>query len=260
VPARRRDRLAGPRIIAARLVVRERAVPVNAAVILAIDTATELCSVALLHGERLVERTESVGQRHSERTLPLVDAVLAEAGARLADVELFAFGAGPGSFTGLRIACGVVQGLAYGCGRPALGVGNLRALAAIAFGEQPRAATALAAIDARMNETYCAVYRNDAEVSELRAAALEAPPALTDLANSVDLVVGDALVAFPAAFPAALPAARLPAVRAGAGTIARLARVDAALGRAVRPADAMPQYVRDRVALTVDERRQRVPA
>src|SRR5512134_1312525 len=104
-------------------------------VILAIDTATEACSVALLHAGGLVVHSETVGQKHSERVLPLVDAVLAEAGVPLRAVDAFAFGAGPGSFTGLRIACGVVQGLAYGCRRPVVGVGNLRALAAAAFGQ-----------------------------------------------------------------------------------------------------------------------------
>ena len=117
----------------------------TAPVILAIDTATELCSVAVLHA-RLDERCEAVGQKHSERVLPLVDLVLREAGLRLRDVDAFAFGAGPGSFTGLRIACGVVQGLAYACRRPVVAVGNLRALAAAAFARCPAAATALSAI------------------------------------------------------------------------------------------------------------------
>ena len=102
----------------------------TAPVILAIDTATELCSVAVLHAG-LVERTEEVGQKHSDRVLPFVDAVLREAELRLRDVDAFAFGAGPGSFTGLRIACGVVQGLAYASGRPVVAIGNLRALAAL---------------------------------------------------------------------------------------------------------------------------------
>jgi tRNA threonylcarbamoyladenosine biosynthesis protein TsaB len=236
--------------------------PMTVPVILAIDTATELCSVAVLHGERIVERTEAVGQKHSERALPLVDAVLTEAALRLADVDVFAFGAGPGSFTGLRIACGIVQGLAYACRRPVVGVGNLRALAAAAFAERPQAASALVAIDARMREAYCGVYRNDLEVSELRAPALEAPATLAAIAreSGAALVAGDALVAFPEAWGAAAPAARLPAVRAGAAAMARLARLDAERGRAVRAADAMPLYVRDRVALTIDERRQKEPA
>ena len=153
----------------------------SASTILAIDTATDQCSVAVLLGERLFERTETVGQKHSERTLPLVDAVLGDAGLLLRDIDAFAFGAGPGSFTGLRIACGVVQGLAYGCDRPVVGVGNLRAMALLAFAQRGQCTTMLAAIDARMHETYCGVYRNDAVVTEVRAPALEAPALLSGI-------------------------------------------------------------------------------
>lgn len=234
----------------------------SASTILAIDTATDQCSVAVLVGERLVERTETVGQKHSERTLPLVDAVLGDAGLLLRDIDAFAFGAGPGSFTGLRIACGVVQGLAYGCDRPVVGVGNLRAMALLAFAQRGQCTTMLAAIDARMHETYCGVYRNDAVVTEVRAPALEAPALLSGIAREcgADIIGGNALTIFPDAWDADLTCERLPALRAGAAPIARLARIDLANGRGVRAADAMPLYVRDRVALTVEERRSKVAA
>lgn len=230
----------------------------TAPVILAIDTATESCSVALLHAGGLVARSEMVGQRHSERVLPMVDAVLAEAGVPLHVVAAFAYGAGPGSFTGLRIACGVVQGLAYGARRPVVGVGNLRALAAAAFAERPECRVALAAIDARMREAYCAVYRNDEDLTELRAPSLESPAALARIRREAgaDLVAGDALAVFPEAWDAGQDG--LPALRGGAPEIARLAQRDFAAGRGVNPAEAMPHYVRDRVALTIDERRERV--
>jgi len=230
----------------------------SAPVILAIDTATELCSAALLNAD-LVEPSEAVGQKHSDRVLPLIDAVLREGGRTLRDVDAFAFGAGPGSFTGLRIACGVVQGLAYACGRPVVGVGNLRALAAAAFARHPRAVIAMVAIDARMREAYCGVYRNDDVVSELRAPALESPAALDVIRREAgaDIVAGDALSVFPEAW-AGLTGDLLPELRGGAGDIARLARLDFARGRAVAAAEAMPLYVRDRVALTIDERRQKV--
>ena len=233
-----------------------------AATILALDTATEQCSVALLCADRLIERCEPVGQRHSERALPMIESVLAEGAVRLADVDLFAFGAGPGSFTGLRIACGVVQGLAYGCGRPVAGIGNLRALAASAFAERPHRRSVLIAIDARMHEAYCAAYRNDDEVSELRAPALEVPAELPGIAreSAVELVAGDDLVVGGAGWDTQPAIERMTAVRATAGAIARLARIDLALGRAVTAAEAMPVYVRDNVALTIEERRRRVAA
>lgn len=228
-------------------------------VILAIDTATESCSVAVLCRGRTFERIEAVGQKHSDRVLPLVDAVLGEAGLHVNEIDAFAFGAGPGSFTGLRIACGVVQGLAHASRRPVVPVGNLRALAARAFADHPRATSALAAIDARMHEAYCGVYRNDEEVSELRAATLESPRALPEIAREagVELVAGDALSVF-AEFWAGLAVERDPASRGGAAEIARLAQVDLLRGRGVPAAEAMPAYVRDRVALTIDERRRKV--
>jgi tRNA threonylcarbamoyladenosine biosynthesis protein TsaB len=226
--------------------------------VLAIDTATEFCSVALLVDERVVERSEAVGQRHSERALPMVETVLASAGLRLSDVDFFAFGAGPGSFTGLRIACGIVQGLAYGTDRKVVAVGNLRALAARAFAVVPSAGSALTAIDARMHEAYCAIYRNDPTTTEHRGPALERPAALARLAEieSVDLVAGDALSAFARDWPAVAPWRSLPDLRAGAPDIARLARIDAEHGLAVAPAHAAPLYVRDHVALTIEERQR----
>lgn len=226
--------------------------------VLAIDTATEVCSVALLVEERVVERSEAVGQRHSERALPMVEAVFASAGLRLSDVDYLAFGAGPGSFTGLRIACGIVQGLAYGTDRKVVAVGNLRALAARAFAVVPAAGSALTAIDARMHEAYCAIYRNDRMTSEHRGPALERPDALARLAEieSVDLVAGDALSAFAHDWPAVAPWRWLPDLRAGARDIARLARIDAEHGLAVTPEHAAPLYVRDHVALTIEERQR----
>ena len=231
----------------------------TAPMILAVDTATEVCSVSLL-ADQLLARSEVVGQKHSERVLPMVDDVLRDAGCRLPDIDAFAFGAGPGSFTGLRIACGVVQGLAYGCARPVVGVCNLRALAYAAAAELAPGAVILTAIDARMHEVYCAVYRNDEDVSEVRAPALERPDALESIVRQTgaQAVTGNALSAFPdISFG---PVRLLPEARADAALIARLARGDFLRGRGVPAADATPLYVRDRVALTVDERLARVPA
>lgn len=226
--------------------------------VLAIDTATEVCSVAVLVDDRLVEQSELVGRRHSERALPMVEAVLASAELRLSDIDFFAFGAGPGSFTGLRIACGIVQGLAYGTERHVVAVGNLRALAAQAFALVASARSALIAIDARMHEAYCAIYRNDATLTELREPTLERPNALARLAESesVDLVGGDALSAFAHEWPACATWRTLAALKTGAGDIARLARIDAGRGLAIAPKHAAPLYVRDHVALTIEERQR----
>lgn len=225
--------------------------------VLAIDTATEVCSVAVLHGDRLTERVEVVGHRHSERALPMVDAALADAGIALGDIDVFAFGAGPGSFTGLRIGCGIAQGLAYGKGKPVVAIGNLRSLAACAFATVTDGVSLLAAIDARMNESYCAVYRRDKEITELRAPALERPQSLQQLAitEKVDIVAGNALTAFSDAWTQNSTWLALPDVTPTAAAIARLARLDAARGLAVAPKLTAPVYVRDHVALTIEERR-----
>lgn len=233
----------------------------DAPTVLAIDTATEICSVAVLHDDHVTELIETLGNKHSERALPMIDAILAQAGLKLSDIELFAFGAGPGSFTGLRIGCGIAQGLAYGKRKRVVPVGNLRALAASAFAIHTGAAVVLAAVDARMNEAYCAIYRHDASINELRAPALERPDSLVRLAasESVDLIAGNALTVFSEAFAKAAPhqtCDALPAVAATAATIARLARIDAARGLSVAPANAMPVYVRDHVALTIAERQK----
>ena len=226
--------------------------------VLAIDTATEVCSVAVLHGDQLTELVETVGQRHSEHALPMIDAALAKAGLSLGDIDVFAFGAGPGSFTGLRIACGIAQGLAYGKRKRVVPVSNLRALAARAFTIIADGDLLLAAIDARMNETYCAIYRRDEPVSEERPPALERPQSLAQLAidEEVDIVAGNALAVFSGIWPHARPWTALPDVTPSAASIAQLARFDAAHGLAVAPEQAAPVYVRDHVALTIEERRQ----
>ncbi|MGZ9075023.1 MAG: tRNA (adenosine(37)-N6)-threonylcarbamoyltransferase complex dimerization subunit type 1 TsaB [Burkholderiaceae bacterium] len=230
--------------------------------VLAIDTATEVCSVAVLNDDRLTELIEAVGHRHSERVLPMIDAALEKAGLSLGDIDFFAFGAGPGSFTGLRIACGVAQGLAYGKRKRVVAVGSLRALAACAFAMNNDGDLLLAAIDARMNEAYCAVYRRDAQLTESREPALEQPHALVQLAlaEKVDIVAGNALVAFSEVWPHDKPWAEMAHATSSAGAIARLARLDAAHGRSVSPEHAAPLYVRDQVALTIEERRQAATA
>ena len=224
---------------------------------LAIDTATEYCSVAVAVGERLVEHAEAVGQKHSERVLPMVEALLSETETALSDCSAIAFGAGPGAFTGLRIACGVAQGLAFGVDRPVVAVGSLQALALVAAEAVPGARRILVAIDARMQEAYWALYAaGDGAPVELSGPALASAAELLSACrmHAPDLVAGNALRAFPE-FAAGAGCTTAADVRAGAGAIARLARRTVDAGGAVAPALAAPVYVRDRVALTIDERR-----
>lgn len=225
--------------------------------ILALDTATEVCSVAVLCDGALTAHSAVVGQRHSEHLLPMVDDALAAAGLRLADVGLIAFGAGPGSFTGLRIACGAAQGLAWARSIPVVAVGNLEALAAQVFVAHDGVDSVLCAIDARMQEAYCAVYRREESASSPRVLAepaLAQQSALTHLSESVDAIAGDALRAFPGVWPAVAGQLRLADLRATATDIARVAATAEGRSRARPARDAAPLYVRDQVALTIEQR------
>lgn len=226
-------------------------------VLLAIDTATEICSVALARGGQVIEYAEAVGQKHSERILPMVLALLQEGGTSLGECDAIAFGAGPGAFTGLRIACGITQGLAFGAGLPVIAVGNLEALALVAGEIVPGARTVVAAIDARMREAYWAVYSLSAgNVAEVSAPALAAADDLAAICSrhSPDLVAGNALKSFPEV-AAALACATAPQASASAASIVRVAVVRFERGGALPAEWAAPIYVRDRVALTIDERR-----
>src|SRR6266508_4398627 len=139
--------------------------------ILALDASTDVCAVALGDGAHWTERAENAGQRHSELLLPTVRALLAEARLDLAALDGIAFGAGPGSFTGLRIACGVAQGLALGADLPVAPIGTLEAIAFADGGER-----VIACLDARMREIYIAAYERDgAHYVETMAPAVISP-------------------------------------------------------------------------------------
>ncbi|TWI58766.1 tRNA threonylcarbamoyladenosine biosynthesis protein TsaB [Pseudomonas duriflava] len=125
--------------------------------LLAIDTATEACSVALMHDDEVVCRYEVIPRMHAQRVLPMVQELLAESEMSLSTIDAIAFGRGPGAFTGVRIAIGVVQGLAFGLDRPVLPISNLAALAQRAYRERGAMQVA-AAIDARMDEVYWGCY------------------------------------------------------------------------------------------------------
>lgn len=143
--------------------------------LLALDTATEACSVALLHDGKVLSHYEVIPRLHAQKLLPMIQAMLAEAGIALSAVDAIAFGRGPGAFTGVRIAIGVVQGLAFALERPVLPVSNLALLAQRALREHGVEQVA-AAIDARMDEVYWGCYQQRAgEMCLLGAEAVLAP-------------------------------------------------------------------------------------
>jgi tRNA threonylcarbamoyladenosine biosynthesis protein TsaB len=221
--------------------------------ILAIDSSTELASVCFTDGDRWIERTEHAGQRHSAVIMDHVQAVLAEAGAGPAALDEVAFGAGPGSFTGLRIACGIAQGIGYGARVPVRAVSSLLAVA-----QASRLSPVIAAIDARMNEIYWAAYRRDGDrwteivgptASSAAALVLPALPAHEGHWNGA----GNAFSRF-VTLAAAMPATATidASVEVTARAIAELAL--GGHGDCDEAQHAMPVYIRDKVAYTAAER------
>lgn len=225
--------------------------------VLAVDTATEACSVALAMGGALLERFEPMQREHTQRLMPMIHALLAEAGCGVGQLDAIACGIGPGSFAGLRIGLGVVKGLALARDLPVVGVSSLAMLAqrALRLGGAVQVASI---IDARMHEVYFGAYRRDA--AGLAASVLPdrvcAPAEVPRLPEGLWVGVGTGWGRYEAQLKpalggtvvqvdgAALPHAEdalalgLPLLEAGAG----------------RSADTLaPAYLRDRVALTIQE-------
>ena len=134
--------------------------------LLALDTSTEACSVALWHKGEKTHLDELAQRTHTKRILPMVDELLANSGINLKQVDALAFGRGPGSFTGVRVGAGIAQGLAFGADLPVIAVSNLTAMAQAAF-ELYQAENVAAAIDARMNEVYFSQVKREKVRSEL---------------------------------------------------------------------------------------------
>lgn len=232
--------------------------------LLALETSTEYCSCAL-RVDGLVRASHVLaGQSHSDLLLPAVARLMAEAGLGFAQLDVIAFGAGPGSFTGLRIACGVAQGLAFAHDLPVVGVSSLEALA-----EASGAQRVIAALDARMGELYLAAFeralpgegadssvrKTSGEWQTLLAPSLARPDALPALpqtdgwfgAGSGFGVYGAVLLTRYA--PMQIDAAAVP----HAAAVAAIAERRAALGETMAAEHAVPLYVRNKVALDVRE-------
>jgi tRNA threonylcarbamoyladenosine biosynthesis protein TsaB len=220
--------------------------------ILAIETSSEMASCALLQGERVLARESEGVRTHSQSILPMVQALLAEAGVTLSQCDAIAFGAGPGSFTGVRTACGIAQGLAYGAGLPVVPLVTLDAMA-LACRQASGAADILAVLDARMGEVYWAQYR-DGEV--VAGPALCAPADVAPVAaNGPVTACGNGFSAYPDALAHVDGAAgALAHIMPHARELAQLAVAAFEGGKAVPAAQAQPLYLRNKIAYTSAER------
>jgi tRNA threonylcarbamoyladenosine biosynthesis protein TsaB len=223
--------------------------------ILALDAATEACSVALLSGDESMGRAAQRGPANAEQILGMVDALLAQGQVSLSMLDGIAASIGPGSFTGVRISVAVAQGLAFGADLPVIPVTTLEALAYQAL--RSGAAQALACLDARMGEVYWGCFAADAGGLVATSAARVGPPDSVVLpAADVYRGIGRGFAAYPAL--ALLPGLRLDSrdreALPDAREFAALGAWRLRRGEARDPADLRPLYLRDKVALTEAER------
>ncbi len=226
--------------------------------LLAVETATEACSAALSINGDILERFELAPRTHTKLILPMIDELMNEAGLTLNQLDGLAFGCGPGSFTGIRIATGVIHGIALGADLPIARISTLRAMAQDLF-ERTDANIAFSTIDARMDEIFWGVYQRDnnnlAElIGEESVTAIQNLHCATDQAG---IGIGSAWKAHAPALSEKL-AGQLQRYETDnlprAAMIARLGVADFKKGLAVPVEQAMPVYLRDKVAQTEKER------
>jgi len=217
--------------------------------ILIIDTATEACSVALEINTHVFNRFEICPQQHSQRILPMIDEVLKEAKVTLQDLDYLAFGRGPGSFTGVRIATGVLQGLALGTGHKVVGISTLAAMAQQAYAQNQKEQVT-AAIDARMSEVYFGQYQLQQNIMTLIGDEQVLPPELGSaiLSRSSEMAgVGTGWLAYPELNAAAKVDVLTEVLYPNALYMLPLAKALIAAGHAVEVEEIQPVYLRDKV-------------
>lgn len=228
--------------------------------ILALDCSTEACSVALYHQPAVpapaetVEHFELCARQHTERILPMVQSLLAKTETSLQQLDAVAFGRGPGSFTGLRICTGAVQGLAFGADLPVIAVSSLAALAQTAVESMdialPASVELLATIDARMDEIYWARYRLENGVIQSHGEErLTAPEQMIARADTLPMVALGSGWSYRDRIPDADTVhAADPSMLPRASAVASLASIEYQQERLLSAEQAIPVYLRDTVA------------
>jgi tRNA threonylcarbamoyladenosine biosynthesis protein TsaB len=214
----------------------------------AFETSSDWCSVALWLDGEIVSAERRAPNRHSEIALPMLQDLLKKTSTRIEDVEAVAFGSGPGSFTGLRIACGLAQGLALGRGLPVAPVSSFEAIA-----QESGAGRVVACIDARMQEVYyAALERRAGAWHEVVAGQCVPPDAVTPPPGDGWVGCGTGFSVFPQLLKDRI-SIRIPNVHPTAISVAELAAARLAAGQGLDAALALPVYLRDKVAFTTDE-------
>lgn len=220
--------------------------------LLAIDTATEACSAALAAGDRVHVRAAEAPREHGDRLLPMIEALLGEAELTAANLDLLAYGRGPGAFTGVRIAVGVAQGIAFAQRLPVVGVSTLAALAQGAYRRHGYARVA-AAIDARMGEVYWGAFEADSDglMQPVIEETVAGPGDIECPSGAGWYGVGTGWETYGAALAERLGdalTADLGRALPQACDMLAPARAAYARGETVGAAEALPVYLRDRVA------------
>ncbi|MGR8941548.1 MAG: tRNA (adenosine(37)-N6)-threonylcarbamoyltransferase complex dimerization subunit type 1 TsaB [Gammaproteobacteria bacterium] len=227
--------------------------------LLAVETATEACSAALYFDGQVMERYQVSPRDHAQLILPMIDGLLAEAGWHLSGLDALAFGRGPGSFTGVRIATGVIHGIALGSDLPIVPVSTLAAVAQEFFDRKVKECdTAFTAMDARMGEIYFAVYRRDAlGFAEIAGREAVTPAEAIEFPDCAGAGIGtgwgvyrEVLMEKLAGRLETIETDNLPRARA----VARLGARGFGLGLAVDVENAQPVYLRNKVAKKESER------
>lgn len=225
--------------------------------LLAVETSTEACSAALFIDGDIKERFELAPQKHTQLILPMIDSLMAEAGLKPQQLDALAFSRGPGSFTGVRIATGVIQGIALGADLPVVPVSTLAAIAQDFF-DNNDGDVAFVAMDARMGEIFWGVYRRDDQgYAELIGDEAVTPADAVEFPDLAGVGIGSGWGVYPQELTARLAglvsrhqADMLPR----AAAIAKLGARGFELGLAVAVEQAMPVYLRDKVAQKESER------
>ena len=225
--------------------------------ILALDTSTEYLSLALQLDGTTLHYDVLAGQSHSQQILPQIRALLNEANIELTDLHGITFGAGPGSFTGVRIACGVAQGLAFGANLPVVAINTLMALAEASF-EECGAIKVIACLDARMGEVYHAAFeRRDDSWHEVSPSGLFKPQTVPSVDGSDWVGAGSGWLTYGEQLSVIYgPQIKhtLPQTLPKASALLSIAQPLFAAGLARPAAEAAPIYIRNKVALKTTER------
>lgn len=226
--------------------------------LLALDTSTEFLSLALTKGDRIFTHYQVAGSASSQLVLPQIQVLLDSANIKLNDLDGIAFGAGPGAFTGVRIASGVAQGLGYGANLPVVGINTLTATA-----EASAQQKVIVCLDARMGEIYHAAYvKENGSWLEISATKVCKPQAAPLLEGNDWVGVGSGWAAYGEVLTQlyannlSRPSCFIADITPTAEAVLRLARPIFEAGQAKPAIEAMPIYIRNRVALTTLEREQ----